>query len=85
MERRTPRFGVGYPTAHGRLQQRNGHLFDGGPERTRFSDPDASWGHRLHEKVVRLCGREEVVRRYAEVLQDVIRERSAPISLPPAG
>jgi IS5 family transposase len=22
------------------------HLFDGGPERTRFSDPDASWGHR---------------------------------------
>jgi hypothetical protein len=22
------------------------HLFDGGPERERFSDPDASWGHR---------------------------------------
>jgi transposase len=22
------------------------HLYDGGPERTRFSDPDASWGHR---------------------------------------
>src|SRR3954451_9351475 len=22
------------------------HLFDGGPERERYSDPDASWGHR---------------------------------------
>src|SRR5215210_7755336 len=22
------------------------HLYDGGPERERFSDPDASWGHR---------------------------------------
>ena len=45
--------------------------------RTAIARIDAAWGRRLHEKVVRLCGREEVVRRYAEVLQEAIRERPA--------
>src|SRR6185295_18607335 len=52
--------------------------------RTAVARVDASWGHLLHEKVVRLCDRDAVVQRYAEVLQDAVRERSAPISLPPA-
>jgi hypothetical protein len=30
----------------GRVRVRGRHLWDGGPERLRFSDPDASWGHR---------------------------------------
>lgn len=45
---------------------------------------DASWGRRLHDRVVRLCDRDEVMRRYAEVLQEAIRERTSPMSLPPA-
>lgn len=52
--------------------------------RTAIARVAAAWGRRLQEKVVRLCGREDVVRRYAEILREAIRERAAPISLPAA-
>jgi glycosyltransferase involved in cell wall biosynthesis len=38
-------------------------------------NPD--WGFRLREKVVRLCNREAVVARYAEVLRSACRDRAA--------
>lgn len=38
---------------------------------------EPSWGRRLQEKVSRLCGREAVVTRYAEVLRDVLARRAA--------
>jgi len=38
---------------------------------------DPSWGSRLQDKVSRLCDRETVTARYAEILRDVLARRAA--------
>ncbi len=51
--------------------------------RTAIDRAEASWGRRLHERVARLCQREEVVERYAAALRAAIAERTARLSLRP--
>jgi glycosyltransferase involved in cell wall biosynthesis len=45
--------------------------------RTAVGRLDPSWGPRLQEKVSRLCDREAVVARYAEILREVLARRAA--------